>query len=65
MSLRVFHVIFIIICIALCLYVSVWGIREYMATRSVAALVMTAVFVTGGVLLVGYSGKAFRKLKDL
>jgi hypothetical protein len=65
MSLRVFHVIFIIVCIALCLYVAVWGVREYMATSSVAALGMTAVFVLGGVALVAYSGKAFRKLKDL
>ncbi len=65
MSLRVFHVIFIIVCIALCLYVSVWGVREYMATRSVAALGMTAAFVVGGALLVAYSGKAFRKLRDL
>lgn len=65
MSLRVFHIIFIIVCIALCLYVSVWGVREYAATRSGAALGMTAVFVLGGVALVIYSGKAFRKLKDL
>jgi hypothetical protein len=65
MSLRVFHVIFIMVCIALCAYVAVWGIREYAATRSGAALGMTAVFVLGGVAIVWYLGKAFRKLKDL
>ena len=65
MSLRVFHVIFIIVCIALCLYVAVWGVREFMSTRSLSALAMTGVFVLGGGVLVAYSGKAFRKLRDL
>ena len=65
MSLRVFHVIFIVVCIALCLYVAIWGIREYMLSRSLGALAMTAVFVAGGGVLVAYSGKAFRKLRDL
>ena len=65
MSLRVFHIIFIAVCIALCVYVAIWGIREYMATRSVGALAMAAVFVAGGGVLVAYSGRAFRKLRDL
>ena len=65
MSLRVFHVIFIVVCIALCLYVAIWGIREYLLTRSAGALAMTGVFVVGGGVLVAYSGKAFRKLRDL
>ena len=65
MSLRVFHVIFIIVSIALCLYVAVWGIREYMMTRSLGALALSGVFVVGGGALVAYSGRAFRKLKDL
>lgn len=65
MSLRVFHVIFIIVCIALCLYVAIWGIREFALTHNASALVMTGVFVTGGVALVAYSGRAFRKLRDL
>ena len=43
MSLRVFHVIFIIVSIALCLYVAVWGVREYMVTRSLGALAGFAV----------------------
>ena len=65
MSLRIFHVVFIIVCIALCLYVAIWGIREFALTHSSSALVMTAVFVLAGVALVAYSGRAFRKLRDL
>lgn len=65
MSLRIFHVIFIVICIALCVAVAMWGIREFAATRNGTALVMTGVFVVAGALLVAYSGRAFRKLRDL
>lgn len=65
MSLRVFHVIFIIVCIALCAYVAFWGFREYAAARSTTALTMAITFLIGGAVLVAYSGKAFRKLRDL
>ncbi|HYS55815.1 MAG TPA: hypothetical protein VER58_18805 [Thermoanaerobaculia bacterium] len=65
MSLRIFHVIFITVSIALTLFVTVWGVREYMTTRSNSALMLAIVFLAGGVALVLYAGKAFRKLKDL
>ncbi len=65
MSLRIFHVIFITISIALSVFVAIWGVREYVATRSSGALALAVVFVAGGVALVLYAGKAFRKLKDL
>ena len=65
MSLRVFHVIFIIVCIALCAYVAIWGVREFMATRSNGALGLSVVFVAAGVVLVAYSKKVFRKLGHL
>ncbi|PYQ51257.1 MAG: hypothetical protein DMF59_08455 [Acidobacteria bacterium] len=65
MSLRIFHVIFITVSIALTLFVTIWGVREYMATRNGSALALAIVFLAGGVALVLYAGKAFRKLKDL
>ena len=65
MSLRVFHIVFIIICIAFCLCVTLWGVREYMVARSVNALVVAGTFLIFGAGLVAYSGKAFRKLRDL
>jgi hypothetical protein len=65
MSLRIFHVIFITVSIALSVFVAIWGVREYMATRSTGALALVVVFVAGGVALVLYAGRAFRKLKDL
>ncbi len=65
MSLRIFHVIFITVSIALSVFVAIWVVREYMATRSMGALALAVVFVAGGVALVLYAGRAFRKLKDL
>jgi hypothetical protein len=65
MSLRVFHVVFIVVCIAFCLYVTALGVREYMAAHSSAALGVAGTFLVFGGLLVAYSGKAFRKLRDL
>lgn len=65
MSLRIFHIVFVSVSIALSLFVTVWGAREYLATRSPGALTIAIVFLAGGVALIVYAGKVFRKLKDL
>ncbi len=65
MSLRIFHIIFITVSIALSLFVAIWGVREFMATRNGSALALAIVFFAGGVALVFYAGRAFRKLRDL
>ena len=65
MSLRVFHMVFIAVCIALSAWVGVWGIRDYMAERSTSALALAIVFLIGGLVLVVYGRKAFDKLKEL
>lgn len=65
MSLRVFHVIFIVVCIALCVAVALWGIREYLATRDAGAIAITVVFLGAGTALIAYAKSAFRKLRDL
>ena len=65
MSLRLFHVIFIVVCLALCVAVAVWGIREYLATRDGAAIAIAVVFMGAGTVLITYSKKAFAKLRDL
>ena len=65
MSLRIFHVIFIIVCIALCACVTIWGIREYLATRDAAAIAIAVVFLGAGTALIAYSKRVFRKLRDL
>jgi len=65
MSLRIFHIIFIIVCVGLSLCVGVWGIRDYMQERSVGALALAIGFLLGGVVLVLYGRSAYQKLRDL
>ena len=65
MSLRIFHVIFIIASIVLSLFVAVWAVREWQATHSTGALVLGIVFVIGGVAMVVYGQRWFKKLKEL
>ena len=65
MSLRIFHIIFIIVCVGLSLCVGIWGIRDYMQERSVGALALAIGFLLGGVVLVLYGRSAYQKLRDL
>jgi hypothetical protein len=65
MSLKVFHIVFVIVCVALSLWVGVWGIHDYMIERSVGALSLGILFLLSGLVLVVYGRKAFEKLRDL
>jgi len=65
MSLRIFHVIFITVSIALSVFVIVWGIHEYIVSHSSSALALAAVFLLAGIALVFYANRTFRKLRDL
>jgi len=65
MSLRIFHIVFVTVSIALSIFVTIWGVREYAATHSTGALGLAFVFLTAGVVLVWYANRVFRKLKEL
>ncbi len=65
MSLRIFHIVFIIASFGLSLFVTLWGVREFMATRSGGALALAIVFLVAAVALIAYSFRAFAKLKEL
>jgi len=65
MSLRIFHIIFVTVSIALSVFVTIWGVREYVLTRSSGALTLSGVFLVCGVVLVFYAGRVFRKLREL
>ena len=65
MSLRIFHIVFITVSIALSIFVAVWGIQEYRASHSNGALGLAIVFVICGIALVVYAARAFGKLRDL
>lgn len=65
MSLRLFHVIFIVVSILLSAFVGGWGIWFYSTTGAVSGLVLSAVFLILGAALVWYGSRTFEKLKDL
>ncbi|MEA2235540.1 MAG: hypothetical protein QOC81_264 [Thermoanaerobaculia bacterium] len=65
MSLRVFHIVFISVSVALTLYLAVWGVREFMATRSTLGIGLAVFGLAGGAFLVWYGKHMFRKLKEL
>jgi uncharacterized PurR-regulated membrane protein YhhQ (DUF165 family) len=65
MSLRAFHIVFIVATVVLSLYVALWGIRQYTQEQSVGALALTSVFLLAAIALVIYGKKVFRKLKEL
>lgn len=65
MSLRAFHIVFIIVTVVLSLFVSLWGIREYANSRSGMGLALAILFLLTAVGLMIYGKKAFAKLKEL
>ncbi|HYC91323.1 MAG TPA: hypothetical protein VEO54_19030 [Thermoanaerobaculia bacterium] len=65
MSLRAFHIVFVIVTIVLSLYVALWGIREFSQERSATALTLAILFLAMAVGLMVYGKKAFAKLRDL
>ena len=65
MSLRIFHIVFIIAAFGLSVFVALWGFREYAATHSSGALTLALVFVVCGAALVWYGMYAVKKLREL
>jgi hypothetical protein len=58
MSLRVFHIIFVMVCVALSVFVAAWGLKNSASTLAI-------VFALFAVALVVYGVHAFRKLREL
>lgn len=58
MSLRVFHIVFVMVCVALSIFVAAWGWRNDAATLAIVFALLTLALIVYGVY-------AFRKLRDL
>lgn len=65
MSLRIFHIVFVLVSILLSVFVALWGVREYSQRGSGTGLALAIVFALSAVTLVVYGRKVFRKLKEL
>jgi hypothetical protein len=65
MSLRAFHVFFIVVSVGLSLWVGAWGVQEYLGGGGSGRLALAVLFfVLGGVLAV-YGLRVRRKLWSL
>ena len=58
MSLRIFHIVFVMVCEALSIFVAVWGWQNH-------ATALSATFAVVAVALIVYGVYAFRKLREL
>jgi len=58
MSLRIFHIVFVMVCVALSIFVAVWGWQNNSPKLAIT-------FVVAILALIVYGIFAFKKLKDL
>ena len=65
MSLKAFHLVFVIASILLGLGVGGWGIMEYRANGEISALIMGLVFLIMGVTLMIYGNRMLKKTKHI
>ena len=65
MSLKAFHLIFVIASILLGLGVGGWGVHEYRTQGELGALVIGVVFFAMGIALFFYGRRMLKKTKDI
>jgi hypothetical protein len=65
MSLKVFHIVFVIVTTVLSLFVAMWGIREFAQQKSTGGLVLGLVFLAAAAALMVYGKRVYAKLKEI
>ncbi len=65
MSLKAFHIIFIMVSTALCVFVGVWAIRDFGQSGSWVQLAFGVGSFIGSILLASYGVWFLRKLKGM
>jgi hypothetical protein len=65
MSLKVFHIVFVIVTTVLSLFVALWGIREFAQQRSSGGLVLGLIFLVAAVGLMMYGKRVYAKFKEI
>ena len=61
MSLRIFHIIFIAVCLALCIFMVRWGYIQ----GTTQGWVVAGAFLVSALALLAYSKKILRKFREL
>lgn len=65
MSLRTFHIVFMVASIAMSFVVGVWGVLEYRRNENMTNLLIGVGFFVAGALLIWYSSWFVRKMRVL
>ena len=65
MSLRVFHIVFIVASTIMAFGFAAWGLIQYQTTSGIDDLAMAIGAVAAGLALIWYGNKFFKKLKTL
>lgn len=65
MSLKAFHIVFVILTTVLSLFVALWGIREFAQQKSVSGLALGLVFLAAAIALMVYGRKVWAKFKEI
>ena len=62
LSLRSFHLFFIAVSVLLAVWVGVWGVQSYLATKSAGDLALGVFFFVVGFVLLLYGRRVRKKL---
>lgn len=65
LSLRSFHAFFIVVSMALSLWVGAWGVLSYRSGGGAGSLVLAVFFLVVGFVLLLYFVRVRKKLRDL
>jgi hypothetical protein len=65
MSLKAFHIFFVVVSILLSLWVGVWGVQSYRAQGGASHLALAIVFFALGAALLVYGRLVARKLRAI
>jgi predicted membrane protein len=65
MSLKAFHIVFIVLSILMAFFCGAWLLYQYAQARDTAELVVGILFILAGCALVIYGKAVLRKLKHI
>jgi hypothetical protein len=65
MSLKAFHIVFVVASVLLAFFSGGWLMHDYLATREAAEMVVGILSILAGFGLICYGKSILRKLKDI
>ncbi|HZM03245.1 MAG TPA: hypothetical protein VFC44_09490 [Candidatus Saccharimonadales bacterium] len=65
MSLKAFHIVFVVASILLAFFCGVWLLHDYAATQQTAELIVGIISLLSGLGLIWYGKAVLRKLKHI